>query len=218
VATESRFYALDGARAFCLLGGIVLHATTSFFGSFPAQDISPSTTLGVACYVIHIFRMSVFFLLAGYFAHMILQRRGTLAFLRDRSMRILVPMIVGWLIFGTSSIAVLRAFGSHFRDDGGLPLLHFWFLYYLCIFYVLVLALRTVFDNLIDCGGQIRIAIDATLRGVTSTYLGPMVLAAPLFLVVCFKRKWLGWWGILPPEHFTPNLYPMVGYGTAFTK
>ena len=58
MTTQDRFHALDAVRAFALLAGIVLHATMSFFIFIPAQDVSQSTTLGVAFYVIHMFRMS----------------------------------------------------------------------------------------------------------------------------------------------------------------
>ena len=61
---SERFHALDAARGFALLLGIVLHATMSFFLPIPAQDSSPSTTLAFGFYVIHSFRMSLFFLLA----------------------------------------------------------------------------------------------------------------------------------------------------------
>ena len=92
---DGRLHALDAARAFALLLGIVLHATMSFFMFIPVQDPSQSTTLAVTFYVIHVFRMSLFFLLAGFFAHLVLHRRGTRAFAKDRAKRILVPMIVG---------------------------------------------------------------------------------------------------------------------------
>ncbi|MEZ5312488.1 MAG: hypothetical protein R2862_01990 [Thermoanaerobaculia bacterium] len=62
-----------------LLLGIVLHATMSFFFFLPAQDVSQSTTLAVTFYVIHIFRMSVFYLIAGFFARLVFHRRGARA-------------------------------------------------------------------------------------------------------------------------------------------
>ncbi len=78
--TQDRFHALDAARAFALLLGILLHATMSFFLPIPAQDNSQSATLGVAFYVIHTFHMSLFFLIAGFFAHLVFHRRGVRAF------------------------------------------------------------------------------------------------------------------------------------------
>ena len=203
---------ITGWWGYALLAGIVMHATMSFF-SFWVQDSSPSTALAVTFYVIHIFRMSLFFLLAGFFAHMVLHRRGTRAFVKDRSKRILVPMVGGWFIFATPAILVIR-WGGH---PLGFQLLHFWFLYYLSIFYVLALTLREAFDGMIDRGGRIRVRIDAIVRSVTSTYIAPIVLAAPLFVVLYFNEAWFPWFGIPAPDGgFRPSVSAMVGYGTAF--
>src|SRR5262245_16040200 len=105
--TQDRFHALDAVRGFALLLGIVLHATMSFFLSVPAHDSSQSTTLAVAFYVIHIFRMSVFYLIAGFFARLVFHRRGARAFVKDRAKRILVPMTAGWMILAPPTIAAL---------------------------------------------------------------------------------------------------------------
>ena len=118
--SHDRFHALDAARGFALLLGIVLHATMSFFLFIPAQDPSQSTTLAVTFYVIHVFRMSVFFLLAGFFAHLLLERRGPRAFVKDRAKRILVPMIAGWLLLAPPTIYIVivgltRTFGEAAR-------------------------------------------------------------------------------------------------------
>src|SRR5262245_51501305 len=90
--TPERFHALDAARAFALLLGIVLHATMSFFLVLPARDVSQSTALAILFYVIHTFRMTLFFLIAGFFAHLAFHRRGLRAFAKDRAKRIVVPM------------------------------------------------------------------------------------------------------------------------------
>ena len=55
--SSHRLHALDAARGFALLLGIVLHATMSFFTIIPAQDVSQSTTLAVTFYVIHLCRL-----------------------------------------------------------------------------------------------------------------------------------------------------------------
>ena len=171
--TQDRFHALDAARAFALLLGIVLHATMSFFLVIPAQDVSQSTTLGVTFYVIHMFRMSLFYFIAGFFAHLVFHRRGARAFVKDRAKRILVPMTAGWIVLAPPTIAaVIWGLTRTFPDgpppgaeaNGGLPqgfpLTHLWFLYYLSLFYVLALALRAAFVTLVDRSGALRALID----------------------------------------------------------
>ena len=79
--TPDRLHALDAVRAGALLLGIVLHATMSFFFVVPARDVSQSTTLAVTFFVIHTFRMTLFFVIAGFFGRLLLQRRGVRGFL-----------------------------------------------------------------------------------------------------------------------------------------
>jgi fucose 4-O-acetylase-like acetyltransferase len=90
---------LDAVRAIALLLGIVLHAGESFMPKNPMwaiTDDSTSVVPAIAAYVIHVFRMSLFFLMAGFFGRMALQRKGLAGFVRDRLERILVPLVVGW--------------------------------------------------------------------------------------------------------------------------
>lgn len=225
-----RFHALDAARAFALLLGIVLHATMSFFLPIPALDHSQSATLAVTFYVIHIFRMSLFFLIAGFFAHLVFHRRGARAFLKDRAKRIFVPMTVGWVVLAPLTLAILVLGFTRSFPDGppqgvpagamarqGFPLTHLWFLYYLCIFYLLALTLRAVFVALIDRDGRVRRRIDALVGAAISSYLAPLALAAPLLTVLYFNPAWPVWFGIPTPDTgLLPKLPAMVGFGTAF--
>ena len=87
-AAPERLHALDAVRGFALLLGIVLHATMSFLPAptriWIIQDNHPSITLGVLFFAIHVFRMTTFFLIAGFFAHMSFHRRGARGFITDR--------------------------------------------------------------------------------------------------------------------------------------
>src|SRR5258705_912793 len=100
VPTAERWHALDAVRGFALMLGIVLHATMSFLpGRIPlwiVMDSERSLTLAVVFHVLHIFRMATFFLIAGFFARMMLQRRGVRGFIVDRLRRIALPLVVFW--------------------------------------------------------------------------------------------------------------------------
>jgi Acyltransferase family len=50
----------------------------------------PSVFLGWFAYYAHSFRMELFFLLAGFFAALVIDKRGVSAFIRDRIRRILM--------------------------------------------------------------------------------------------------------------------------------
>ena len=74
-----RLHALDALRGFALLCGVVLHAALAYlpgFGAWALRDQSTSTTVGVTFFVIHMFRMPAFFVIAGFFARLLVERRG----------------------------------------------------------------------------------------------------------------------------------------------
>ena len=81
MSTTDRLHALDAVRGFALLLGVVFHAGFSFLpgmipGIWAIVDTSPSTAISVLIFTSHIFRMSLFFFIAGFFARMMLQRKG----------------------------------------------------------------------------------------------------------------------------------------------
>lgn len=85
--TNERLHALDTVRALALLLGIVLHAAHPYLTGLKGWVTieSPSDTLAVIWYTIHMFRMPLFFLIAGFFGRMMLEKRGTAGFIKDRS-------------------------------------------------------------------------------------------------------------------------------------
>jgi ABC-type multidrug transport system ATPase subunit/surface polysaccharide O-acyltransferase-like enzyme len=224
---SQRLHSLDAVRAFALLLGIVLHATMSFFLPFPAADSSQSASLGVTFYVIHLFRMSLFYVIAGFFAHMLLHRRGLRGFVRDRAKRILVPMTAGWVVLAPLTIVIViwglsRTFAGQPVAEppaaaGGFPLTHLWFLYYLTIFYALALVVREGFVALVDRGGRLRRKLDRLVGGLIQSRIAPLVLALPAFAVLYRDPDWPVWFGIPTPDTgFVPQLPALVGFGAAF--
>jgi peptidoglycan/LPS O-acetylase OafA/YrhL len=222
---NDRMHALDAVRAFALLAGIVLHGTQSFFMPLPALDNSQSVTLGLVFYVIHIFRMSLFYLIAGFFGRMVFHRKGFAEFSRDRAKRIIIPLVGGWLVFGILTIVVvlwglLLTFGDQLDSINqtlAFPFLHLWFLYYLLLFYIMFMAIRWCFDSVIDVSGHLRKNIDKIIHLSVSSYLAPILFAVPIGLVLYYEPEWMIWFGIPTPDSgFTPKTPATVGYGTAF--
>jgi glucan biosynthesis protein C len=141
-----RLHHLDAARAVLLLLGIPFHvgttATMILSPGFPAWMANP--VLGVGLSFIHSFRMSAFFILAGYFSGMASARRGRMPWLQDRMMRVALPLV--------ASIATLAVIQYHLKvmlsaawAPGlyGWPLAfeHLWFLIVLLAF-IFTYALR----------------------------------------------------------------------------
>ena len=140
-----------------LLLGVMFHGGFSFIPGIPPGlwfmvDNSPSTTISVMSFVTHIFRMTLFFFIAGFFARMMLVRKGTRGFWRDRAKRILLPLVAGWMIFFPMIAAVwmwglTKMFAGKMPPapadmpappPGAFPLTHLWFLYILLILYAIV--------------------------------------------------------------------------------
>lgn len=224
---ENRLHALDAVRASALLLGIVLHSTMSFFLPIPAMDVSQSPMLAGLFYVIHMFRMSLFFLIAGFFAHMVYHRRGPKAFIRDRFKRITLPMLFGWVIISPMLGAIviwglIRTFGAEAGagaelPDMGLPLTHLWFLYYLCIFYVGFLTLRYLLVDILDKSDTLKSAADKFVGSLVPSVVGPLVFGLPLAAVLYNSPLWHAWFGLPTPDYgLTPQLPAIAGYGFAF--
>jgi ABC-type multidrug transport system ATPase subunit/peptidoglycan/LPS O-acetylase OafA/YrhL len=231
-----RLHSLDAVRAFALLLGVVFHAGFSFIpgmipGLWAIVDSSPSATISVLLFASHIFRMSLFFFVAGFFARMMFHRKGAGGFWLDRAKRILVPLVAGWVILTPALIAVwmwgmTKSFGGTLpaapanlppRPAGYFPLAHLWFLYYLLILYVAVLLGRTIIASL-DRRGAVRRAADSFVRGIVRTGTAAAVLPVALIAALYVRPDWVIWFGIpTPDQSIIPQLASLIGYGTALT-
>tara|TARA_B100000029_G_scaffold514985_1_gene619929 strand:- start:33 stop:1874 length:1842 start_codon:yes stop_codon:yes gene_type:complete len=88
---------MDSLRAVAMFLGLVLHATVVF--ALWTNDVNrphdePSKILHYAFEFIHLFRMQIFFLVAGFFSLMVCQKRGAASFAKNRFMRIVVPFMI----------------------------------------------------------------------------------------------------------------------------
>lgn len=231
-----RFHALDAIRAFALLLGIVLHAAMSFLPGFsivgmPIVDNSPSTTLAVIFFTIHLFRMILFFFIAGFFGHLLLMRRGVGPFIRNRLLRIAVPLLVGWpFVMALIIASMIFAAGStpnptpapesapQFEKDAfSFPLTHLWFLYVLLWMYAMMLAARSVYSLLLDRSGSNRDRIDACVRSLVTSGWCPIILAVPTCISLLCQKQWVMWFGIPTPDNsLLPNTTALIGFFTAF--
>lgn len=222
-----RWHALDAVRAVALLLGIWLHASLAFLpgGYFIIENNTHSAALRAIFYVIHIFRMSLFFLIAGFFARMMLQRRGMAGFIRDRSLRIGVTGLLAWamcmvLIHFAFSWALARHYGPNvsLRMLGWpwLWLTHLWFLYYLLWLYALVLVVRALWLRL-DGQGLARAALDRAVSFLVRSHLAPLAAAVPMTITLYSIHDWYAWGGIPTPDRWlAPQPAALFGYAVPF--
>jgi peptidoglycan/LPS O-acetylase OafA/YrhL len=227
-----RLHGLDALRGGALLLGLVVHASMAFLPGarffWLVHDSAASTPLGLAFFVPHMFRMLLFFLLAGFFARMSLHRLGTAGFVRDRLRRIGVPLLVGWPITLAALTAVI-VWNALLQNGGQLPsehppgpaftpqdfpLTHLWFLYVLLGCYAVALALRGIVGRIDRRDRTAAVARSATwLAGPA----GPWLLAVPLAVALATRGGWYAWFGIPTPDNaLLPNLPASIGFGSAF--
>jgi peptidoglycan/LPS O-acetylase OafA/YrhL len=229
-----RLHALDAVRGGALLLGVVVHLSMSFWPIplWPIRDVSPSSELLASFFVMHMFRMVLFFAMAGFFARLLFQKRGPAGFIKDRAKRIGIPFIVGWPLLTIAVIGAIIAYTIGSLPPGAeappppptpttpfwtwIPLVHTWFLYALLLLYVAILGVVGVL-SLIDRGGVLGRLVDPVVSVLVKSQLAPVALAVPLFAVFFFNSSWIAWGGIRTPDAgLIPNLAASVGYATAF--
>jgi len=229
MTTESRFHSLDALRASALLLGIALHATMSFLPGFrelrwPISDVQTSTSMGVFFYVVHIFRMATFFLVAGFFARLLFRRLGAGGFIKNRLRRIALPLVAFFPVVMPLCIlpiiwaarqAGITGPGPGAPQNQGFPWGHFWFLYLLLVLYAVVLVLRAIVVA-IDKRGSLRAFADRLLHGALDFRVAPLLLAAPLAALLYATPWWQQWSGLPTPLYgFLPSVPSVAIFGTS---
>ncbi len=149
---SKRLHDWDALRGIMMLLGIVLHAGLSFV-DYPVLDFWPykfsktNIFFDFIVTVIHLYRVPVFFIIAGFFMTKQLDKYGQKKAIVKRIKRILVPFVVAMLFI---TPWVIYAFATLMQgldeitfvgvlDYWRLSLhytVHFWFLYYLMFFYL----------------------------------------------------------------------------------
>lgn len=223
-----RLHALDNLRATMMWLGIVLHVAVIHLVSpspLPWHDDRSTPLADLLMAFIHAFRMPVFFILAGFFVALLVQRRGARGMLRHRLRRLALPFAVFWPVLYTAC-AVLALLFLHRMAHGtwgldrsllqprpGVPegpsTMHLWFLWLLLWFCMLAVPLHWALVRLPD---RVHAALAAAVTHLGESLWGALVLALPL--------AWLGSRypnGILAPSGaFLPPLAEWLHNGLFF--
>ncbi len=153
-----RYHYLDNLRALAMFAGVVFHAAVAYSAllseAWPTADTRASQYIDMFIWAIHTFRMPLFFLIAGFFACLLIEKRGATGYLKNRALRIALPFIIFWPMSfaGIFGIMIYAAMHTEMNtpiinlirhiienpDAAGEPpeptTTHLWFLYYLMIF------------------------------------------------------------------------------------
>lgn len=215
--SPNRVVALDNLRVAAMLLGLVVHGVLPYMATgvarFPIRDASRHVAADVCYFTVHDFRMQLFFLLAGFGAAALASRRGVAGLVRNRLLRVAVPMLLAAAIVSPAMHLLFarhtatRNFTWDANGCGGwvAPNFHLWFLYYLlmcCAPLVLVLAVRDRIP-----GGLVR-AVDAGVRRFVGWRWNVAVLAVAVVPVLWDMETW---W-VDAPSSWVPDLTILAYY------
>ena len=153
---RTRLFYLDNLRTFLSISVIVGHAALAYGGSRdwsiqdPAvDDISP-IFFGYLGGAISSCLMPAFFLLAGYFTPRSFERKGSRQFLKDRFIRLGIPIVIATTIIFNINEYMLDVYyrGVPYQIKIVYHPLHLWFLQILLLFTVIYVIFRALADRI----------------------------------------------------------------------
>lgn len=173
----------DVTRALLMLLGLPYHVAMLYHpGGWIVAVDRESAALGALSAFIHLFRMPAFFVVAGYFAALLLARRQAGAWFGSRALRLGIPLLTG-LVFLVPVLNILgelsgRAAHEAFEEwkyqtatSGGYWVRHLWFLIVLLYLSAASAGLFGLFPGLKTWRAG-RVWEDAAARWLPATLLG----------------------------------------------
>lgn len=230
-----RLHGLDAARAIALIIGIFHHGIESFISyakwDWITQDSQSSLLLDILFYVSHVFRMQAFFLMSGFFAHLLFSRKGFLGFLINRTKRLLLPFILFWpLLYAVTHYIwvwgiqylkhcsyqeAITKLPDYMVWSKGFPLMHLWFLYFLILFCAGVILIRPLIVHGIDKSGKLRNGMDKFLSYVMKQWWGSLIIGLFMLMPMLGMKDWFG--VDTSASGLIPRIAPFILYGMYFT-
>jgi peptidoglycan/LPS O-acetylase OafA/YrhL len=245
--SQERYFALDGLRAVMMLLGVVLHSALAYatwtFSVYSAfHDTAHTVVLTGLAFLIHLFRMPAFFMMAGFFGGLMWHKYGPRAFWQNRVKRVLLPLGLSWVVLfpvtilcaaftmlgGPPGIAhVVQQLHSgallaqnnltFFQLVMQLGLIHLWFLYFLMLFYgvttLLLLGVRRLPQSS-------KAWVDPAFRWIVSQPAGVLLPAAVSLLTMLPMRPATmaitgieGTNAFLPPPTILTAYFVFFGFG-----
>lgn len=219
---QDRLHYMDHLRALAMLAGVLFHAALAYsplMSEFwPTADRQNSAWVDGIVWGLHLVRMPLFFVVAGFFAAWTIARRGQGGLFRQRLRRIALPFLVAlplvlWAMSASTRWAalhvehpsalllVIRPFLEMADPPRAMPTTaHLWFLHYLLLFTVLHWVVRTL--------GLGRIGQWLARRSPLWILAGlPLVLLFPLASVSAPHPA---------PESLLPQFWAIALYGAFF--
>lgn len=161
---QQRLHYLDNLRALAMIAGVFFHAALAYSPMLHplwlSADTQQSLWVDIVGFFMHLFRMPLFFLIAGLFAAYLVTKRGMKGFITNRAKRVLLPFVIFlplclWAIIAPMLAAatsvenkspVLAMVAKALANPADAPppppptTMHLWFLYVLVFLYFLTWA------------------------------------------------------------------------------
>jgi len=159
-----RIHSLDSLRAIMMLLGLVLHSAVTYTVSDMGEiwtlkdPVNTHISNDLLVVIIHLFRMPIFFFIAGFFGSLLFYERSPLKMFKNRVSRIVYPFAI--FLFILSPLIIITFLYSNYVFAGNeAPLIttlswfsnslifipgetyHLWFLYYLFLISMVTLVL-----------------------------------------------------------------------------
>lgn len=205
-ATPPRLAYVDALRVLALAGVFVVHVAQVFnpADDWHIQNPERAPWAGALAALMAPWIMPLFFVVAGIATWHSLETRDNRQFLRERTARLLLPLVVGTLLFVPPQVYLERRLHGEFAGSflqflphffqgiypaGNLSWHHLWFLAHLFAYSVVLLPLFRYWQGARGRPAMRRLARFARTRA------GLLALALPLIL----ERQLL--WGLFPERH-----------------
>jgi glucan biosynthesis protein C len=225
----SRINGLDVLRGIAMVLGIFLHGAIAYkqgyhYGYWVFDDTFNSYFFDWLYQWIISFRMQLFFLLSGFFAHLLIKKIGLYEFGFNRMKRIVLPLLISYFTIlpltllpyqyvqfsktGDPWPQLQQFFIGFFTLRAHSGFMHLWFLQHLVLFYMAAIGLVYIFDRLKFTTGRGLLSASFRFNAfgfliVATILIGGIsqLFPAPL------PSIWTGF--VIPPEQ-------LLYYGTFF--
>jgi glucans biosynthesis protein C len=220
-----RYHGFDALRASMMMLGVYLHALCAYATMdhiWWYKDARTGVAWDLQCLFIHVFRLPMFFVMCGFFAALLVGKRGLPGFWSNRLLRIGAPLV----LFGVVLVAILRPmeylsrelgrnpdalsrvwiYVSHFRFFTPITTMHLWFLVVLMCLY----PLAPIFQ--LALAGRFGTRVDAVFGRLVASPAAPLAMAAVTFLTLLPMHS-----GILDTPDRIPAARILAAYAVFFT-
>jgi glucan biosynthesis protein C len=198
-ATTKRYHEMDSLRAGAMLLGLLYHVLFSFqtqTWGYYAHDLNNGYAANFVMAVIHGFRMELFFLIGGFFGHLVYTRYGLRGFIKNRSRRILFPFVVAASLLVVVDHVLKRyalhvgTIGRDYPNVDGWPAQPFylWFLYDMSMLDVCTLTALVTLRGRV--GTWLHTALQTAFAWLIKWPLKLLVLIIPVVAIEMTEPRW----------------------------